>query len=154
MWLTLIIPNINRNNTSQKAFNISEAGIKYYLWHLSHNNTDYKDGKTTLATPDPNLGYGPYVHNYTDNNAAVTGTYTLWIKPQGVGSTIVTVRSIGKVNGGSITRTIEAQVGAPSFCKLCRSVRLGAMVWQYRGHLMAPSIQTREFVWTVQAMPT
>lgn len=107
--------NINRNNTSQKAFNISEAGINYYLWHLSHNNTDYKDGKTTPTTPDPILGYGPYVHNYTDNNAAVTGTYTLWIKPQGVGSTIVTVRSIGKVNGSDITRTIEAQVGAPSF---------------------------------------
>lgn len=107
--------NINRNNTSQKAFNISEAGINYYLWHLSHNNTDYKDGKTTPTTPDPNLGYGPYVHDYTDNNAAVTGTYTLWIKPQGVGSTIVTVRSIGKVKGSDITRTIEAQVGAPSF---------------------------------------
>lgn len=107
--------NINRNNVSQKAFNISEAGINYYLWHLSHNNTDYKDGKTTPTTPDPNLGYGPYVHTYTDDNAATTGTYTLWIKPQGNGSTIATVRSIGKVNGSTITRTVEAQVGAPSF---------------------------------------
>lgn len=107
--------NINRNNVSQKAFNISEAGINYYLWHLSHNNTDFKDGKTTPATPDPVLGYGPYEHNYIDNNATVAGTYTLWIKPQGNGSTIATVRSIGKVKGSDITRTVEAQVGAPSF---------------------------------------
>lgn len=107
--------NINRNNVSQKAFNVSEAGINYYLWHLSHNNTDFKDGKTTPTTPDPNLGYGPYEHTYTDNNANVTGTYTLWIKPQGNGSTIATVRSIGKVTGSNITRTVEAQVGAPSF---------------------------------------
>jgi hypothetical protein len=107
--------NINRNNVSQKAFNVSEAGINYYLWHLSHNNTDYKDGKTTPSTPDATLGYGPYVHNYIDNNAATTGTYTLWIKPQGNGSTVVTVRSIGKITGSNVTRTIEAQVGAPSF---------------------------------------
>jgi len=29
---------------SQEAFNIAEAGINYYLWHLSHNPNDFKDG--------------------------------------------------------------------------------------------------------------
>lgn len=115
---TMIEVNYNsvaNNNQSQKAFNIAEAGINYYLWHLSHNSADFKDGQTTPTTPDATLGYGPYVHNYIDTDANVSGTYTLWIKPQGNGSTIATVRSIGQVNGNSAKRTIEAKVGAPSF---------------------------------------
>lgn len=107
--------NVQNNVRSQRAFNIAEAGINYYLWHLSHNGSDYKDGKTTPATPDPALGYGPYVHNYIDNDGVNQGTYTLWIKPQGAGSTIATIRSIGKVAGTNIIRTVEAQVGAASF---------------------------------------
>jgi hypothetical protein len=106
---------VGTNIKSQQAFNIAEAGINYYLWHLSHNGTDFKDGQTTPTTPDPTLGYGPYVHNYVDDNAKTTGTYTLWIKPQGNGSTIADVRSIGKVNGQTGTRTIQAQLGAASF---------------------------------------
>ncbi len=100
---------------SQQAFNVAEAGLNYYLWHLNHNPTDYKDGKTTPATQDPQLGYGPYVHNYIDSNAVNTGTYTLWIKPTGNGSTVATVRSIGKAAGTNITRTAQAQIGSPSF---------------------------------------
>lgn len=116
--LLLIDSNLGisrRNNESQRALNIAEAGINYYLWHLSHNNTDYRDGQSTPATPDAALGYGPYVHNYIDDNAVNSGTYTLWVKPQGTGSTIMTVRSIGKVKNGTITRTVEATLGAPSF---------------------------------------
>jgi type II secretory pathway pseudopilin PulG len=106
---------VGNNVKSQQAFNIAEAGINYYLWHLSHNPTDYKDGQTTPATPDPELGYGPYEHNYIDDGAINQGTYTLWIQPEGGGSTIVNVRSIGKVKGTNITRTVEAQIGAASF---------------------------------------
>lgn len=105
----------NNTNESQKALNIAEAGINYYLWHLNHDSGDYKDGKTTPTTPDPTLGYGPYTHDYIDDNAKKIGTYTLWIKPQGSGSTIATVRSEGKVAGSKFKRTIEAQIGAPSF---------------------------------------
>lgn len=113
----LVVSNISlvsSNIKSQKALNIAEAGINYYLWHLSHNGSDYKDGKTTPATPDPQLGYGPYVHTYLDDNGVDAGTYTLWISPQ-ANSTVVTVRSIGKVKGTNITRTVQAQLGAPSF---------------------------------------
>jgi hypothetical protein len=116
--LTVILNNffiVSNNVQSQQSFNIAEAGINYYLWHMAHNGADYKDGQTTPATPDATLGYGPYVHNYTDSNAQVAGTYTLWIKPQGNGSTIATVRSIGKAAGSSSTRTVQAQVGAASF---------------------------------------
>lgn len=117
----------NSTNESQKALNIAEAGINYYLWHLNHNATDYKDGKTTPASPDPELGYGPYVHDYIDDNAKKIGTYTLWIKPQGNGSTIAKVRSEGKVDGSKYKRTIEAQIGAPSFASY--SVASDSALW-------------------------
>lgn len=100
---------------SQQALNVAEAGLNYYMWHLNHNATDYKDGGTTPSTPDPSLGYGPYVHTYIDTNGTNQGTYTLWIKPAGAGSTMVTVRSIGQALGSGTTRTVEAQVGSPSF---------------------------------------
>ena len=100
---------------SQQAFNIAEAGINYYLWHLNHDNTDYRDGKSTPVSPDPILGYGPYVHNYIDTNGINQGTYTLYIKPVGAGSTIVNVRAIGQTKNTSIKRTVEAQIGSPSF---------------------------------------
>jgi hypothetical protein len=113
----LVVSNISlvsNNIKSQKALNIAEAGINYYLWHLSHNSADYKDGKTTPVVPDPQLGYGPYEHNYVDDNGVTSGTYTLWIKPV-ANSTIVDVRSIGKVTGSNVMRTVQAQLGAPSF---------------------------------------
>lgn len=106
---------VNNNVQRQQAFNIAEAGINYYLWHLSHNANDFKDGQTTPTTPDPNLGYGPYVHNYVDDNALNQGTFTLWIKPQGNGSTVATVRSIGQVKNTTSIRTVQAQIGVPSF---------------------------------------
>lgn len=116
--LTIVVHNffvVGNNVRSQQAFNIAEAGVNYYLWHMAHNNTDYKDGKSTPATPDPQLGYGPYEHTYVDSNAIERGTFTLWIKPQGNGSTIATVRSIGKSNTSDITRAIDAKIGAASF---------------------------------------
>jgi hypothetical protein len=116
--LEVILTNFNtvgNNLDSQKAFNIAEAGVNYYLWHLSHNGADFKDGQSTPATPDPTLGYGPYVHTYINADGATEGTYTLWINPQGNGSTVATVRSIGQAKGSNITRTVSAQLGAPSF---------------------------------------
>ncbi len=100
---------------NEQAFNVAEAGLNYYLWHLDHNETDYKDGQSTPTTPDPTLGYGPYVHNYIDADGVTEGTYTLWINPQGNGSTIVTVRSIGQAANTNIKRTVQAQIGSPSF---------------------------------------
>ena len=123
----LNMATVTSNIKSQKAFNISEAGINYYLWHLSHNPGDYKDGGTTPATPDPSLGYGPYVHSYIDDNAVNQGTFTLWVKPQGGGSTIVNIRSIGKLTGSNVIRTIDAQIGSPSFASY--SVASDTSLW-------------------------
>jgi hypothetical protein len=112
---------------SQQALNIAEAGINYYLWHLSHNNGDFKDGQSIPATPDADLGYGPYTHTYIDESAISEGTFTLWIKPQGSGSTIVNIRSIGKVTGSNIIRTIDAKIGAPSYASY--AVSSDAAIW-------------------------
>lgn len=106
---------VKTNVKSQQAFNVAEAGINYYLWHLAHNSSDFKDGQSTPTSPDPSLGYGPYTHDYYDINQVKQGTFTLWIKPQGNGSTIATVRSIGQISGGTMTRTIDAKIGASSF---------------------------------------
>jgi type II secretory pathway pseudopilin PulG len=105
-----------RNQESETAFNAAEAGLNYYLWHMNHNSGDLKDGQTTPTDPDTRLGYGPYVHDYTDISNTKVGTFTLWIKPGGIGSTTATVRSIGRVsNDPNVVRTVEAQIGAPSF---------------------------------------
>lgn len=116
--LTIILNNffvVGNDVSSQQSFNIAEAGLNYYLWHMAHNGTDYQDGTGAPATQDPTLGYGPYVHTYLDSNAKKAGTFTLWVKPQGSGSTIATVRSIGKATGTNIVRTVQAQIGATSF---------------------------------------
>jgi hypothetical protein len=121
--MALSVANITLNNffivgntvKKQQALNMAEAGLNYYLWHLNHNNTDYRDGTGGTSAPDPTLGYGPYVHNYVDSDGVKEGTYTLYIKPQGSGSTIVTVRSIGQAAGTNIKRTVQAQIGSPSF---------------------------------------
>ena len=60
--INLTLGDAARNQSSQMALNIAEAGVNYYLWHVSHDNTDYKDGQSTPSTPVANLGYGPYVH--------------------------------------------------------------------------------------------
>lgn len=114
--LTVVYGNIfvvKNNRQSQTAFNIAEAGINYYLWHLNHNVADFKDGTGTgtLGT----YGYGPYTHDYINSNAQKDGSFTLYILPPSNGSTIVTVRSIGKPVNSTLTRTVEAQIGATSF---------------------------------------
>lgn len=96
---------------SAQALNVAEAGVNYYLWHLSHNSNDFKDGGSTPATAP----YGPYAHDYFDTDGNLLGTYTLYITPPSNGSTIVTVKSVGQVPHFSGTRTILAQVGQPSF---------------------------------------
>ncbi len=106
---------VSNSIKSQESLNIAEAGINYYLWHLNHNATDYTDGHTGTQTLNPTLGYGPYTHNYIDLNGVNEGTYTLYINPPTNNSTVVTIRSIGQTLNSNITKTVQAQIGVPSF---------------------------------------
>lgn len=91
----------------EKAFEIAEAGVDYYRWHLAHVPDDYQDG-TGAA--------GPYVHQYTDAVGNVLGTFSLTITPPPSGSTVVTITSTGVVtNKPSSSRTVTVKQGIPSF---------------------------------------
>jgi type II secretory pathway pseudopilin PulG len=100
-------------NDKITATEISEAGINYYMWHLSHNNLDFCDGQTCPGSSP----YGPFTHTYSDQSGTTIGTYDLYITPPTTGNSIVTVKSVGKVSGKKLSKTIISTIGMPSFAK-------------------------------------
>jgi hypothetical protein len=90
----------------EMAFQIAEAGISYYRWHLAHNKEDYKDGTTTS---------GPYIHIYEDKNGNAIGRFSLNIIAPPIGSSVVTIESTGWLDSQPDSkRTIRARIGFPS----------------------------------------
>ncbi len=98
---------------SVSALDIAEAGVNYYMWHLSHNNKDYCDGLTCVGDPP----YGPYNHQYQDPSGKVLGDYDLYITPPQLGESVTTVRSVGRLTGAPADRTVIAELGMPSFAR-------------------------------------
>lgn len=93
----------------EQALQIAEAGIDYYRWHLAHDQNDYQDG-TGLP--------GPYVHDFFDKDGVKIGTYTLEITAPPIGSTLVKVKSTGKVLvDPTVSRSILVQFAIPSLAK-------------------------------------
>lgn len=104
-----------RNSTDlvdrEQSFQIAEAGIDYYRWHLAHAQSDYYDGQGATST-------GPYVHTYYDKNGDAIGKYYLTITPPPVGSTLVKVKSKGVLDVNPRTaRSIQVQLAIPSLAK-------------------------------------
>ena len=92
---------------SEQAFQMAEAGLEYYRWHLAHAPEDYTDG-----TGNP----GPYVKNFYDRNGVLLGTFTLTITPPPLGSTLVTIQSKGIPSADpTVERTIVSRLAIPSF---------------------------------------
>ena len=90
----------------EMSFQIAEAGISYYRWHLAHNKTDYKDGTATS---------GPYVHIYEDKDGTAIGHFSLNITPPPTGSSVVTIESTGWLDSQPASkRVIRARLGFPS----------------------------------------
>jgi len=109
VWSSGLMNSSVRDFNRTSAFEVAEAGIEYCRWHLAHAQTDYQDG-TGHA--------GPYVHDYTDKDGTVIGTFTLDITPPSTGSTIVTIRSTGKLaNDASVQKIIEVRMGIPSMAQ-------------------------------------
>lgn len=99
----------NRQVGSDQAFNVAEAGINYYRWHLAHDPDDYQNG-----TGQP----GPYQKEYLDPQGNPIGRYQLEITPPSAGSSVVTIRSQGwTYQYPNVKRTIVAQYGQPSFAR-------------------------------------
>ncbi len=121
IWTDSVITSVYLESDREQALSIAEAGVEYYRWHLAHAAQDFQDG-TGHA--------GPYVHNYYDRSGTLIGTYTLDITPPGAGSTIVTIKSSGKLTSNpDVTKVIQVRMGIPSFAKyaavLNANVRFG-----------------------------
>lgn len=108
-WAGISIRAGNYSFNRELALQIAEAGTDYYRWHLAHDQDDYQDG-----TGAP----GPYTHNFTNKVGTVIGQFILDITPPPSGSTIVTIKSTGKVNADpNISRVIETTLAIPSLAK-------------------------------------
>lgn len=108
-WSGINMTASRQSAAREQAFEIAEAGIEYYRWHLAHAPLDFQDG-TGAA--------GPYVHEFKDKLGNRIGQFTLDIIAPPVGSTVVTVRSKGEVdNQPGVYRRIEAKFAKPSYAK-------------------------------------
>ncbi|TAN57933.1 hypothetical protein EPN15_02570 [Patescibacteria group bacterium] len=104
--VTVEIKKSKEKVAAEKAFEIAEAGIEYYRWHLAHVPDDFQDG-----TGAP----GPYIHDFKDASGAVIGRYSLNIAPPQSGSTVVAVESTGfLLDNPNRKRKIAAKFGIPS----------------------------------------
>ena len=113
-WINVNLRAASEVAAREQSFQIAEAGIEYYRWHLSHAPTDFKDGTATS---------GPYRHNYYDKDGNLIGYYELSIVPPPTGSTLVTVTSKGTVTlNPNYTRTLQAKLAKPSLAKYAFAV--------------------------------
>jgi len=95
-----------RKHNREAAFQIAEAGINYYRWHLAHNKIDFTNGTTTP---------GPYVLPYEDKDGNIIGHYSLNITPPDAGSSVVTIQSTGWLDiQPESKRIIKARLGFPA----------------------------------------
>ncbi len=108
-WAGLNIRLSREAESREQALQIAEAGIEYYRWHLAHAPADFKDG-----TGAP----GPYIHAFYDKDAIRLGEFRLTITAPPIGSTVVTIRSEGRVDAVlNLYRTIEAKMAISSLAK-------------------------------------
>ena len=113
-----------KKHNREMAFQIADAGVNYYRWHLAHDNFDYYDGNGT-STP------GPYVHDYKDKDGNIIGHFSLDITPPPVGSSIVTVQSTGWLDIQPGSQKIYHQRHTLHCAYLCYEQRFAG---SHRGH--------------------
>lgn len=107
-WGAAILRSIRTMSQKEQAFQIAEAGVDYYQWHLAQNPTDYKDGTATS---------GPYVHNFYNKDGDLLGAYSLEITPPLPGSSVVKIVSTGTLASSTISRRVQKTLAKPSLAK-------------------------------------
>jgi len=108
-WGTGVIKVNYARSNGETAFQIAEAGVNYYRWHLAHAATDYQDGTGQS---------GPYLHEYRDKDNNLIGYYSLAITPPPAGSTKVIIVATGYTAANpNQKRKIKAQFAIPSLAK-------------------------------------
>ncbi|MEK7213825.1 MAG: type II secretion system protein [Patescibacteria group bacterium] len=111
-WGATMLRNTKQLNAREQAFQIAEAGIDYYRWHLAHAPIDYVDGNVGTTTT------GPFIHDFKDKDGNVIGQFALTITPPSAGSTLVKIKSKGTVTeDANVSRTIQTSLAIPSFAK-------------------------------------
>lgn len=109
LWVVNVQQAAYRRSDQKLALMIAESGVEYYRWHLAHAAKDFKDGTGTS---------GPYAHDYYDKNGVLIGQFILDITPPPAGSSIVTIKSTGKVEGNpGVEKIIKVRLGLPSVIK-------------------------------------
>lgn len=110
-WGATMLKNTKQLSAREQAFQIAEAGIDYYRWHLAHSPNDYKDGVATTTN-------GPFIHEFKDKTGNTIGHFALTITPPPTGSTMVKILSEGTVlEYPDISRKIQTTLAIPSFAK-------------------------------------
>lgn len=108
-WAGINIKATRNTVDREKTFQIAEAGIEYYRWHLAHNATDFQDGTGVN---------GLYIHPYNDKLGTQIGQFTLDITPPATGTTVVTIKSTGEIlSNPNAKRSIEVKLAIPSLAK-------------------------------------
>jgi hypothetical protein len=69
-WGVSVLKTTRTLDAREQAFQIAEAGVEYYRWHLAHAPTDYQDGTGSV---------GPYIHSVQDADGDTVGQYSLTI---------------------------------------------------------------------------
>jgi hypothetical protein len=125
--LTFVAASLKRSNLYNRqisADNISEAGINYYLWHLTHNETDFQDkglNGVSQCSQDHLVSdgyYGPCHHPYKDASGAEVGSYDLYIYPPDITTASIQIKSVGRlIDSHGQQKTIVARLGIPYFSK-------------------------------------
>lgn len=110
-WGGTVLRSTRQLTNREQAFQIAEAGVDYYRWHLAHWSTDYYDGRGSTST-------GPYVHQFYDKDGNTIGAFSLTITPPPAGSSVVKVKSTGTVIADpTISRSIQTTLAIPSLAK-------------------------------------
>ncbi len=108
-WAAINIKASKSALDKELAFQIAEAGIEYYRWHLAHDPDDFQDGTG---------GPGPYVHDFLNKNNEKIGEFSLDITAPPIGSTVVVIRSKGTVSSNpNVSSEVEVQLAIPSLAK-------------------------------------
>jgi len=107
-WGAIMLKEIRNVTQREQAFQIAEAGVDYYQWHLATAPNDYLDGTTTPA---------PYVHKFYDKDGNLLGNFSLTITPPITGSTIVKIKSVGTLATSTVSRTVQESLAIPSLAR-------------------------------------
>ena len=108
-WGAAMLAGIRTVQAREQTFQVAEAGIDYYRWHLAQTPNDYKDGTTTP---------GPYYHNFSDKDGNLIGSYALTITPPPTGSTKVVILSTATTTAyPTVRRSIQATMAIPSLAQ-------------------------------------